>query len=526
VIAALELGPRVERAGRALAFCVAQVPMAVAAALLVATLAAGAVLSVVAVGLPLVILAAAGCRGLQRIDRRLTNRVLGTSIPPPAGRLLGTPGAWRHPLALVGDRALWRTAGGLALKPPLLLGLGLLVAVPLGVTALLVWTGAQGVLGLGEAEYVGPLPFGPGTGAALLALAPAAAILSVAVLEAVEHLLGTIMRGLLMPTTAVTGPVRELLAESLGDRSVSVAYWLPDRELFVDEAGRPVTLPEPGSGRAWTAVERDGRRVAAIVHDAALDTSRELVQAAAAASSLAIDNERLKADLRAQLEELERSRRRIVEAADAARRRIERDLHDGAQQHLVALALELRLLRAKMGPDSELASMVDGLSGRLAEALAELRELARGIHPAILTDRGLAPALHAIIDRCPLEIEADIDVPVRLPAPVEAAAYFVVAEGLTNVTKYAAVEHASVRAAVAGGEVTVLVADHGPGGARIDAGTGLRGLQDRVAAVGGRLWLHSPPGGGTQLGASIPCATGVSAGPAAAGGAPHEAVAA
>ena len=139
-----------------------------------------------------------------------------------------------------------------------------------------------------------------------------------------------------------------MLAESLGDRSVAIAYWLADREAFVDEAGHPVALPEPGSGRAWTAVEQDGRRVAAIVHDAALDTSPELVHAAAAASSLAIDNERLKADLRARVEDLRVSRLRIVEAADEARRRIERDLHDGAQQELLALALELRVLRSSI----------------------------------------------------------------------------------------------------------------------------------------------------------------------------------
>src|SRR3712207_608 len=154
-----------------------------------------------------------------------------------------------------------------------------------------------------------------------------------------------------------------MLAESLGDRTLSIAYWLPDRGTFVDEAGRPVELPEPGSGRAWTAVERDGRRVAAIVHDAALDTSAELVQAAAASSSLAIDNERLKADLRARLEELRVSRLRIVEAGDAARRRIERDLHDGAQQQLVALALDIRMLKARV-PDPETKAMVDQLSAR------------------------------------------------------------------------------------------------------------------------------------------------------------------
>ena len=143
--------------------------------------------------------------------------------------------------------------------------------------------------------------------------------------------------------------MREMLAESLGDRSLSIAYWLPDREIFVDERGCPAELPEPGSGRAWTAVERDGQRVAAIIHDDELDAAPSSCDAAAATAALAIDNERLKADLRARVQELRRSRLRIVEAADDARRRLERDLHDGAQQQLVSLALDLRLLRARLG---------------------------------------------------------------------------------------------------------------------------------------------------------------------------------
>ena len=190
---------------------------------------------------------------------------------------------------------------------------------------------------------------GPGLGLVLLALAPAAAVLvDRDARRARTRCCARSAARCWRPRAAPSGPVRELLAESLGDRSVAIAYWLPDREAFVDEAGHPVALPEPGSGRAWTAVEQDGRRVAAIVHDAALDTSPELVEAAAAASSLAIDNERLKADLRARVEDLRVSRLRIVEAADEARRRIERDLHDGAQQQLLALALELRVLRASI----------------------------------------------------------------------------------------------------------------------------------------------------------------------------------
>jgi signal transduction histidine kinase len=251
-------------------------------------------------------------------------------------------------------------------------------------------------------------------------------------------------------------------------------------------------------------VEHDGRRVAAIVHDAELDASPELVQAAASAASLAIDNERLKAALRARVEELRISRRRIVEAADDARRRIERDLHDGAQQQLVSLALDLRMLRARLGEDEAAAAAVDELADKLAAALAELRELARGIHPAVLADHGLGPAIHALVARVPLLVECDIAIDARLPAPVEAAAYFVVAEGLTNVVKYANASEVRVRMRHRDGALEVTVTDDGVGGARMDVGSGLRGLSDRVAALEGQLEVESPLGGGTRLRAVIP----------------------
>jgi signal transduction histidine kinase len=294
-----------------------------------------------------------------------------------------------------------------------------------------------------------------------------------------------------------------MLAESLGDRSVAIAYWLPDREVFVNEAGQRVQLPEPGSGRAWTAVERDGRRVAAIVHDAALDTTSELVQAAAAASSLAIDNERLKADLRARVAELRVSRQRIVEAADDARRRIERDLHDGAQQQLLALALELRVLRSRVNGDT--VELVDGLATRLDVALGELRELARGIHPALLTQSGLGPAISSLAERSPAPVTAAVEVEERLPAPIESAAYFVVAEALTNVARYAQASRANVKVRRDDGELVVVVDDDGVGGVDVSGGSGLRGLQDRLAAVDGTLRIDSEPGSGTRLEARIPC---------------------
>ena len=258
-------------------------------------------------------------------------------------------------------------------------------------------------------------------------------------------------------------------------------------------------MPEPGSGRSWTAVERDGRRVAAIIHDAELATGPELVNAAAAGAALAIDNERLKANLRARVEELRVSRIRIVEAQDHARRRIERDLHDGAQQQLVSLSLDLRLLKSKLNGNEAAAETVDALSEKLATALAELRELARGIHPVILTERGLVPAVAALAQRAPVPVEANISIHQRLTPAIESAAYFVVAEALTNVAKYAQAENVVVDLSRVGDEVIVVIEDDGVGGADIETGTGLRGLVDRLSALDGTLELEIPEGGGTRL---------------------------
>jgi signal transduction histidine kinase len=500
----LQLDRHVARAGQAVAYLAAGVPIALLAVPAVLGLIVGAALSVIWIGLPLVLASAAACRWLARIDRRAANRLLLTQIPPLPAGLRTHGGPWRRSLEVLSDRTLWRVVAALVLRPLLVVLLLVVGLAPVVLLAQLVTLGVQAIGGVGTIDYLGPWSFGPAIGLVLWLLALPAAVLAIAILDGLRTLMCTITRALLTPRATTSGPVREMLAASLGDHSVTVAYWLPDRDAFVDESGRRVDLPETGSGRAWTAVERDGRTVAAIVHDAALDTSRELVQAAAAASSLAIDNERLKADLRARLEELRVSRLRIVEAADAARRRIERDLHDGAQQQLVALALELRMLRSRIG-DADTQAKVDELSKRLASALEELRELARGIHPAVLVDHGLGPAVTALAERMPIIVDREIDSADRLPAPVEAAAYFVAAEGLTNVVKYAGADSALVLMRREGDELLVVVADEGAGGADAARGSGLRGLQDRVAAVGGTLAVHSPAGGGTRLEARLPC---------------------
>jgi signal transduction histidine kinase len=207
---------------------------------------------------------------------------------------------------------------------------------------------------------------------------------------------------------------------------------------------------------------------------------------------------------RRQEEEIRASRARIVQAEADARRQLERNLHDGAQQRLVALSVALRLAESKLGKDPEgAADLLEGARAELALALDELRELARGIHPAVLTDRGLGPALEALVGRAPIPVELTAP-QERLPAPVEAAAYYVVAEALTNVAKYGQAQSAQVSVAAANGTVTVTVADDGIGGADPERGSGLRGLADRVQALEGRLAVVSPRGAGTTVTAEIP----------------------
>jgi signal transduction histidine kinase len=205
-------------------------------------------------------------------------------------------------------------------------------------------------------------------------------------------------------------------------------------------------------------------------------------------------------------EQLAASRARLVEAGDAERRRLERNLHDGAQQRLVALALDLRLVDATLEKDPPTARKVlAGAQDQLAQGLDELRELARGIHPAVLTERGLGPALQALATRAPVPVEL-LDLPEeRLAGPVEAAAYYVVAEAITNVAKYAQASHVSVSVRRSNGHATVTVADDGIGGADPSLGTGLRGLADRLEALDGRLEVESPSARGTRVRAEIPC---------------------
>ena len=315
--------------------------------------------------------------------------------------------------------------------------------------------------------------------------------------------LGRLVRRL--GTSLERGELRAALAEALGDPSVELAYWLPDSRQYVDAEGRPVELPGADSGRSVTEVDREGRRIAAIVHDPTLLEDPERVREAGAAAALSLENERFEAELRAKVEEVRASRSRLVEVGWRQRRRLERDLHDGAQQRLVSLALTLRMARDRLGPDGgDAGLLLDRSREELDLALSELRELARGIHPAVLADRGLNAAVAALADRAPLPVEVR-DVPVeRLPEHIELTAYFVISEALTNITKYAAASQAWVSVTHANGRLLLEVGDDGVGGADVARGTGLRGLADRLDAIEGRLYIESEPGRGTTVRATMP----------------------
>jgi len=299
-----------------------------------------------------------------------------------------------------------------------------------------------------------------------------------------------------------TSGIRDALSHALNDLTLEILFWLPDRQAYVDGAGRTRPLPS-GGNRAVTVLDHDGEPLAALVHDPSLLDEPKLVNAAAAAARLALENARLQAETRAQLEQVRESRARLVTAADLERQRIERNIHDGAQQRLVALAVQLR--RAQRKADPELERLLSATVSELKTAVEELRELARGVHPAILTEDGLGPALESLASRSdiPVDLEAYDG---RLPAQVEATAYFVACEALTNVAKHSGASSATIRTQRQNGILRVEVRDDGVGGAKAVDGSGLRGLADRVEAVGGKLRVESPPGDGTRVVAEIPCA--------------------
>src|SRR5438067_699278 len=299
--------------------------------------------------------------------------------------------------------------------------------------------------------------------------------------------------------------LRDALARALHDPSLTLAYWLPDFETYVDLEGRPLALPK-NPARASTVLDRDGRQVAALIHDSELVEERELLDAVGAAAGIALENARLQADLRARVEELKGSRTRVIEAGQKERQRLERNLHDGAQQRLIALSLRLSLLEQRLVEQPDARAQLDSARHEIALSLEELRAVARGIHPAVLTAHGLAVALESLAAAASLPVRLTVEIDRRLPEHVEVAAYYVVSESLANVAKHAQATHASVEVAEHANSLVVEVLDDGVGGADTERGSGLRGLADRVEALGGRLKVWTPQGGGTRVQAAIPCA--------------------
>jgi signal transduction histidine kinase len=289
------------------------------------------------------------------------------------------------------------------------------------------------------------------------------------------------------------GTLQAKLARAVGDPSLVVTYRLPDTNGYVDEAGRPVALPAAGATRTVTYLQEGGQQIGALVHDAAVLDDPDLVSAVAAAAGVAVTNARLQAEVRARVSEVEASRRRIVQAGDAERRRLEGELREGAERRLAHVTELLA------DPGSPLAD----LQRELQAARATLTEFARGVHPRTLTEEGLAAALAELRARCPVPVQVSAP-EQRLEPAVEAAIYYVCAEALTNIAKYAQASQAGVRVQRRAGLVVVEIWDDGVGRADPGRGSGLRGLADRVEALQGRLRVESPPGGGTHLLAELP----------------------
>ena len=302
--------------------------------------------------------------------------------------------------------------------------------------------------------------------------------------------------------------LQEALRRALGDSSLALLYWLPEFGTYADVHGRAAALPDPELRRAITAVDAAGVRRALLVHDPVLLDERELLVAATAAASVALDNAQLHVELHARLAELKGSRARIVEAGQTERKRLERNLHDGAQQRLIALSLELGLWEEGLQDDPQARRRLERARGEIATSLEELRDVAHGLHPAVVSGHGLEVALEQLAARGPVPVRLKVDVGSRLPERLEVAAFYVVSESLANIGKHAMATFATVDLMRGDDSAVVIeIVDDGIGGADTERGSGLRGLADRVEALDGRLRIWSPKGGGTRLRAEIPCAS-------------------
>lgn len=302
--------------------------------------------------------------------------------------------------------------------------------------------------------------------------------------------------------------LQSALREALRDPTAELLVWDREKSSWVDAARQPVALPVETTIQSVTELSHDGEPYAAILHDHSLREDPDLMAATIALLRLALDNERLAEQVQRQLDQVRSSRARLVAASEAERRRIERDLHDGAQQRLIAVALALQEARAEAakhpgGP--AFLDRLDNTSAELVAAIEELRELARGIHPAVLTEDGLRVAVTSLARRASLPVKVDVSVDTRLPAPIETTAYYVVAEGLTNITRHARARSAAITIQKSNGHLAIDISDDGQGGADAHRGTGSRGLTDRVESLAGTLTINSSPDRGTHLQARIPC---------------------
>lgn len=296
--------------------------------------------------------------------------------------------------------------------------------------------------------------------------------------------------------------LRDALAGALGDPSLLVGYWLPDVQGFFDAEGNAVVAPQDGSRRSSTLIERDGQAVAILVHDAAVASDRALIEAIASSARLARANVRLQAEARARLAEVTASRRRILEAGDAERSRLERRLRDGPERRLGGLAAKLRAAR-ESSDDDHTVTLIMRAESQLEATRDEMLRLARGIHPRELSDHGLPAALSALAKDFPVPVELAV-MPIESSQTAQACAYFVCSEALANVAKHASASRVTISVKRDGRHLLIEVRDDGVGGAERDRGAGLSGLADRVETLGGTLSLESPPDRGTRVLASIP----------------------
>ncbi|RZU64253.1 signal transduction histidine kinase [Microterricola gilva] len=309
---------------------------------------------------------------------------------------------------------------------------------------------------------------------------------------------------------------QSILADTLRDPSLRVYWWDDELRRYVDSHGQVAVPSARGAGRrrgdrrrgSLLPINTPDGPLAVIRHDSALSENAHLLDAVSTALRLSVDNGRLRQELEATLHEVRESRLRIVDAGIAARRQIERDLHDGSQQSLVALALRLRMAsgKAEQLEQHEIAADLDAALQQLSAALKQLRELARGIHPTSLTVGGLASAVPELVAHSPVPIDTRIGIDTRLPSVIEATSYFFIAECLTNIAKYAEARAGRVIVVESDGELVIEVSDDGKGGASLGVGSGLLGLIDRVETLGGRVELRSAPENGTSVTAWIPLA--------------------